>query len=234
MSTSLRTRFPAAWVVISLAAGLSAFSQAASRSWTQSGASPVSAPVSAIVQPALTEVQSSLSALNISRWKAPSEVKSAAQQNTTSIERDLTNILPGLLSQADAASGAVPAEFAAYRNIDALYDVLLRVYETASLSAPQSESDALFSALQRLETARTQLGDAILNASQQREEQLVKLQAAVRAATAASAQPTPAKSTVVDDGPAASPTVRKKKKPAPKPPANSSGTAQTPSGSGHS
>jgi hypothetical protein len=167
----------------------------------------------------MTEVERSISALNISRWKAPGQVKSAAQQDTGSIQRDLSDTLPGLLSKADAAPTTVPPAFVVYRNIDALYDVLLRVSETASLAAPQGESDALFSSLNKLEAARSQLGDAILNASQQREDQIVKLEASVRAAAAAQAQAPQPKTTVVDDGTAPPSPAKKKKKPAAKPPA---------------
>jgi hypothetical protein len=181
---------------------------------------------SAILQPALIDVQRSMSALTVSRWKAPSDVRNVAQENVASIERDLTDTLPALLSQADAATGSVSPEFAVYRNIDALYDVLLRIYATASLAAPQGEADALYSSLQKLETARRQLGDTILSASQAREAEVVRLQAAVKAAAATPAQAAPAKTTVVDDGPAAS-AARKKKKPAAKPAPSGSSTAQT-------
>jgi len=182
----------------------------------------VAIPSSTIVQPALIEVQRSISALNIAHWKAPAQVKGAAQQDTGSIQRDLTDTLPGLLSKADAAPSNVPSAFVVYRNIDALYDVLLRVSQTASLAAPQGEADAVFSSLSKLESTRSQLGDAILNASQQREDQVVKLEAAVRAAAAARAQAPPPKTTVIEDGaaPASSPK-KKKKKPAAKPPASS-------------
>lgn len=180
---------------------------------------PVTIPSSSIVQPVLTEIQRSISALNIPRWKAPGEVKNAAQQNAASIQRDLSDTLPGLLNKADAAPTAVPPAFAVYRNIDALYDVLLRVSQTASLAAPQVEADEVFSSLNKLEAARSQLGDAILNASQQREEQVVKLEAQVRAAAAVQAQAPPPKASVVDDGPAPAPAAKKKKKPAAKPPA---------------
>ena len=181
---------------------------------------PATIPSSAIVQPALTEVQRSVSALNIPRWKAPGQVKSAAQQDTGSIQRDLSDTLPGLLSKADAAPTTVPPAFVVFRNIDALYDVLLRVSQTASLAAPQGESDALFSSLNKLEAARSQLGDAILSASQQREAQVVKLEDAVRAAAAARAQAPPPKTTVIDDGAAPPTSAKKRKKPAAKPPAS--------------
>jgi hypothetical protein len=175
---------------------------------------------SAMLQPVLSDVQTSTSGLNISRWKAPSSVRDAAQQNVDSIQRDLGNTLPGLIAQADAAPGSVPASFAVYRNIDALYDVLLRVSESADLAAPESEADSVDSSLQKLEVARAQLGDSILRNSQHSEAQVIALQAAVRSAKAAAtaaAQPKP--EIVVDDGPANTPEKRVRKKAPPKKPA---------------
>lgn len=90
---------------------------------------------SEVLNAALNEVSQTMAGLNISRWKAPGEVRGAMQQNTDSILRDLHNTLPGLLAQADAAPDSIPAIFPVYRNVDALYDVLLRVSETANLSA---------------------------------------------------------------------------------------------------
>jgi hypothetical protein len=222
MLESPRTRFIAGYLSILLAGALAAAAQPASS--TQAPAGAAAAPriaVSGIVQPALTDVQRSVSELNIPRWKAPAEVRNVAQQNTASIQRDLSDTLPPLLTQADAAPGMVSPSFSVYRNIDALYDVLLRVYETASLAAPENESDALGSALERLEGARRQLGDSILSDSKDHEAQLVQLQTALKAAASqVQAQAPPPKTDVIDDGPA--PAAKKKKKPAAKPPASSS------------
>jgi hypothetical protein len=189
------------------------------------------AKVSVTLQPALAAVQQSVNAVYVTRWKAPNEVRSDAQQNLSSIQRDLAETLPGLLSQADAASGAVSPVFAVYRNIDALYDVLLRVEQTAILAAPDQEAQSLSDALAQLDSARKQLGGIIDQNAQDREAQIVKLQAAVKTVAVAPA-PAASKPNVVDDGPAATP-VRKRKKPAAKPapqsaPANSTPT-QTPS-----
>jgi hypothetical protein len=197
----------------------------------QSTAQAPTAPVpSAILQPALSDVQSSTSALNISRWKAPGEVRTATQQDVDSIQRDLGNMLPGLIAQADASPGSVPPSFTVYRNLDALYDVLLRVSETANLAAPSSEAASVASSLQKLEAARSQLGEAILHTSQHQETQIAAFQAAIRAAKAVpAAQKT---ETVIDDGPVRTPARRAKrktvpKKPAPKPAAGT--PAATPS-----
>lgn len=186
------------------------------------------APIpSAILQPALSNVQGVTSALDISRWKAPGSVREASQQDVNSIQRDLGNTLPSLLAQADSAPDSVPLSFAVYRNLDALYDVLLRVSETADLAAPEEEADSVAASLRKLETARAALGDAILHASQRHEAQIVALQSEIRAVRAT--PPPQKREIVVDDGPAGTTArrVRKKattKKPAQKPAAGTPAT----------
>lgn len=133
MPGSPRTTLPVACIAVLLAACRISYAQQP----TPAAAPQPTIPSSSIVQPAMTEVERSISALNISRWKAPGQVKSAAQQDTGSIQRDLSDTLPGLLSKADAAPTTVPPAFVVYRNIDALYDVLLRVSETASWRRPR-------------------------------------------------------------------------------------------------
>ena len=227
MLTPVRARFRASWLAILLATGLPASAQLTSSS--EAAVAP-HVTVSGIVQPALDDVQRSISGLNIARWKAPGDVRSVAQQNANSIQRDLANTLPGLLTQADTSPGSVSPSFSVYRNIDALYDVLLRVSETANLAAAQNEADSLASALQQLESARRQLGDSILSDSRQHEAELIQLQTALKAASAQQAQQPPPKASVVDDGPAATPAPKKKKKPAVKPPTTSTSTSQPTSG----
>lgn len=156
---------------------------------------------SIILQPALSQIQGSTSALNIRKWKAPGRVREATQQDVDSIQRDLANAVPTLLEQADAAPASVSPSFALYRNIDALYDVLLRVSETADLAAPSNEAASLDSALQQLESARKTLGDLILQSSQRNEAELASAEAAARRAKAEPARQK--REVVVDDGPEA-------------------------------
>lgn len=186
---------------------------------------PAASQTSALLQPVLSDVQSSTSSLNISRWKAPGSVKDAAQQNVDSIQRDLGSTLPGLIAQADAAPGSVTPSFAVYRNIDALYDVLLRVSETADIAGSDTEGNSIASSLQRLEAARSQLAERILNLSQRNEAQMLALEAAAKQIKTTPVEPK--REIVVDDGPAKEPANRAKKKttpkkPAPKPAANPS------------
>jgi hypothetical protein len=205
---------------------------AATLCWTVSAqsavpAAPAAISVSSTLRPALAQVGQSLSGISIRRWKAPNEVKSAADQDVASIQRDLSGTLATLMDQADAAPGSVPAAFAVYRNVDALYDTLLRVVLTANLAAPDNEVNTLQAALSSLESARGTLGDSILNASQAQTAELVRIRTVL--ARAAVVQKAPATTTVVDDGPATSTSKSKHttKKPASKP-ANSSNGSSTP------
>jgi hypothetical protein len=176
-------------------------------------------PLSASVRPALSQVAQTLNSVSTRRWKAPQPVRDEADEDITSIQRDLNGTLAGLLQQADATPGSVPAAFAVYRNIDALYDTLLRVVETAELAAPENEEDQLESALKSLEGARGSLGDTILSGAQSQQTELVRLRTAI--ATAAAAQRAPVKTVVINDGPAPSTTVAHHKRTTTKKPATS-------------
>jgi hypothetical protein len=196
-----------------LTASLSSFVLA----WTvsvsgQNAPADAASSVSSTLRPALAQVSQTLGSISIKKWKAPNEVRAAADQDVGSIQRDLNGTLAGLLQQADAAPGSVPQAFAVYRNVDALYDTLLRVVLTANLAAPDNEAGALQSALSSLEGARTSLGQSILNSSQAQQTELVRIRTALSKAAAAPAPP--AKTTVVDDGPASN---TKTKKPTKKP-----------------
>ncbi|HUB17859.1 MAG TPA: hypothetical protein VL990_04445 [Acidobacteriaceae bacterium] len=176
----------------------------ATLSWSASAqnAAPTADPplgVTGTLRPALAQVSQSLDSIDIRRWKAPNEVKSAANQDVASIQRDLSGTLAGLMQQADAAPGSVPAAFAVYRNVDALYDTMLRVVLTANLAASDTEANSLQAALSTLESARSSIGDSILNASQTQQSELVRVRTAL--ARAATVQRAPVTTTVVDDGP---------------------------------
>jgi hypothetical protein len=164
-------------------------------------AAPASSTVSATVRPALSQVAQALNGVDVHKWKAPNPVRDEVQGDIASIQRDLSGTLAGLLQQADAAPASVPAAFAVYRNVDALYDTLLRVVETAQLAAPENEASQLGSALRNLEGARGSLGDFIQSGSQSQQAELIRLRTAI--ASAAVAQHAAVKTTVVNDGPAA-------------------------------
>ena len=171
---------------------------------------PATPQVSVLLRPALSNVQGTTAAINVSKWKASRDVRQAAEVDVESIQRDLGTTLPTLMAQADAAPGSIPPSFAVYRNLVALYDVLLRVSQTADLAAPSREAAALASSLKLLEAARSALGDSILTTSRSHEEKIASLEAAIR--TARTVPEREKKSTVIDDRPVkhhARPTRRK-------------------------
>jgi hypothetical protein len=171
------------------------------------------------LRPALANVQTAITTLNVSRWKAPNDIRATTQQDINSMQRDLNTTLPALLSQADAAAAATgpPAlspAFAVFRNLDALYDVMLRVTETAGLAGSASDASSLEDARAGLEDGRGKLGAWLLQAIGAQDAQVVRLQAP--AASAAPAPPPPPNKIVVNDGPDTT-TKPHKKKPPPTP-----------------
>jgi hypothetical protein len=115
------------------------------------------------LRPALANVQTAIGNLNLSHWKASGTTRAAVQQDVASMQRDLITTLPGLMSQAEASGSAVLSpSFAVFRNLDALYDVLLRVTETAALAGSESDAGSLEDARAGLEDGRGKLGAWLL------------------------------------------------------------------------
>lgn len=184
---------------------------------------------SAILHPALDTLQQTLDALRLDKWKASSAVRDEADANITSIRHDLETTLPTLLAAADAAPDSIVRVLPAYRNIEALYDVLLRVTAASRLSAPSQQSAALEQATSSLDAARRALGDGLQMTALTQEKLIAGLKAALRAPP-----PPPAPAAAAATPPATAPV--KTRKPRPKPaqkpattPANAkSGTPASP------
>lgn len=136
---------------------------------------------SAIMQPALDTLQQTLGMLRPDKWKGSNVEREEAAANISSIGHDLQTTLPSLLTTADGAPDSVAQLLPAYRNIEALYDVLLRVSEAGNLSAPKQQSAALEQARAKLEDGRRTLGERLQFAAVAREKQVHDLQATIRA-----------------------------------------------------
>jgi hypothetical protein len=171
------------------------------------------------LQPLLMQVNLSVSAVDVHRWKVPNDVRDTTASDVQSIQRDLSTTLPSLLTQAQGSPDSIAPAFAVFRNIDALYDVLLRITETATLAGTQSEAGRLEGTRAELQARRAQLGNAILASASAQDNSVLQLRTALATASRVAAAPTAPKKIVVDDGPATSPskTVRKRKPAAAKP-----------------
>jgi hypothetical protein len=168
---------------------------------------------------ASAHLRRALNSINVPKWKAPGDVRQTTESDVDSMQRDVSDTLPNLINSALGDPAKVSPAFSVYRNVDALYDVLLRVSETAQL-AGSNDARLLEEQRSTLEDARTQLGAALLQSTQAQDAEVVQL----RTAAVAAPPPAPPAKTVIDDGPATTskPSAKKRThKPAPAAPAPS-------------
>jgi hypothetical protein len=144
------------------------------------------APVvpSSVMQPALSNMESTLNSLKLDKWKKGT-IREESGDNVNAILKDLKTNLPPLMADADSAPGTLSKSIPLMKHLDALYDVLLRVEEGARVSAPGEQVDQLASALKQFGSARIQLYDSMTERASGQEKQVTDLQATVNAQQAA-------------------------------------------------
>jgi hypothetical protein len=135
---------------------------------------------STLLQPSLSNLQQALGAVRLEKWKIPNALRGETDADINSINKDLTGTLPSLLAAADASPSSIAKTLPVLRNIDALYDVALRITTTGRLSAPSEQSAALQNALATLQNAKRDLGDRLQSSTGIQEQQVVDMQAALR------------------------------------------------------
>ena len=136
---------------------------------------------SAILQPSLEILHTALSEINLDKWKASPAIRTEADGNLRSVQRDLQSTLPPLLVAADAAPDSTAKTVPVFRNIDALYDVMLRLDAAGRLAAPTNQISMLDQALASLGDARHALGDQVQANAETQEARVIRLQAALKA-----------------------------------------------------
>lgn len=133
---------------------------------------------SALLQTSIDGLQSALTGLRLDKWKNGT-VRSEATTNVASLQKDLQETLPVLLAAADAEPQSMSKTLPVSRNLDALYDVLLRVVDGARVVAPADQVDQLIQAMASVEKARLALNDQLQQLAAGQEKQVVELRAAV-------------------------------------------------------
>ena len=144
---------------------------------------------STLLQPALDSVAKAGSAVDLNKWKGPSNVRADVDANLLSMQKDIETTLPPLLTAADAAPNSAAASLPVLLNLDALYSVLLRVTIASRTGAPRDQNQSLEQSAQVLDSARRDLGQAILVAATAQEKRVAELQATVQQQAAATAAP---------------------------------------------
>jgi hypothetical protein len=154
-------------------------------------AAAVPLTTSGLLQPSLDAVWQTATSLKLERWKRGT-VRDEAGDDVHEILKDIHTNLPPLLSASDSAPETISKAYPVARNIDALYDVVLRVYEAARVSAPPEQIAQLQQALVSLKNARIALDDRLQESASAIEKQVSDLQTTVKAQAAVKCPATPA------------------------------------------
>jgi hypothetical protein len=151
-----------------------------------------------------------LARLRIERWKTDGSTKKQTLGNVDSLQRNLQNALPEIIGQLRNAPEDLPATFKLYRNLDALYDVLGSVVESAGAFGSKDDFQALSNDLSSFEGTRKQLAERMANLAASKEQEIVRLRTDLKAAQAAIPAPPPKKIVVDDNEPPKKPAAKKK------------------------
>jgi hypothetical protein len=170
--------------------------------------------------------QVDLAKLRIERWKTDASTKKQSLADADSVQRNLQSALPEMIEPLRNSPEDMPATFKLYRNLDALYDVLGGVVESAGAFGSKDDFQSLSNDLQSFEGTRKQLADRMNHLATSKEQEILRLRTDLKTAQAAISAAPPKKIVVDDTEPPKKPVV--KKKPAPKKPATNPPAASTP------
>ena len=140
------------------------------------------------VQKATSSANVNLGKLRIEKWKTDSQQKQQMQQVADSLQKNIANAIPGLVSDVQTSRGGVLASFKLYHNLNVVYEFLSSMAEAAGAYGKKEEYQPLEGDATALDTVRQNLSTYI-------EQAAGKMEAANRAA--ASSNSVQARQTVV-------------------------------------
>ena len=146
--------------------------------------------------------------LRIDKWKADSNSKAQATENASSIQRNIGNALPGLVSAVRAAPQSLAANFKLYRNLSALYEVVSSLGESAGAFGKREEYELIGPHVGAIDDVRRSYGDYLAQITASADSRIAAAEQAARAA----AQQPPKKIIIDDNEPAPATTKKKPKK----------------------
>ena len=158
-------------------------------------------------------LQATLGKMRVDKWKTDNNNKRQGQANVESIQRNLQSALPEMMSQLQASPEDARATFKLYRNLDALYDVLVSVTENTGAFGSKDDFQSLSNGTSSLENTRRSLAERMENIAAAKESELERLRNLVRNLQAAAPTPLPKKIIVDDNEPAKKPSKKKVPKP---------------------
>jgi cytochrome c556 len=132
------------------------------------------------LQTASSEAAETIGRLNIEKWKASAEAKSAARADANSVQRNLTAAMPGMIAAVSAAPNDVNAEFKLYRNLNALHEVFATVVDATRLYGSKADYDALSQQMRTFESVRRKLGEGLERLTADTQHNLDQLRAQIK------------------------------------------------------
>jgi hypothetical protein len=109
------------------------------------------------VQRAALSANGHIGGLRIEKWKTDGTQRQQMQQVAESLQRNITNAIPGLISDLQADPGSVAKAFKLYHNINVVYEFLNSLAEAAGAFGRKEEYDPLASDAAALDNARQNL-----------------------------------------------------------------------------
>ena len=236
----MKTAFAAVIALLFFAgysAGAQMQQQAAPPQRTQ--AAPQASPQATNVNDILLEVQKVTSSTNmdigklrIERWKTDAEQKQQLQQIAESLQKNIANAVPGMITDVQSSRGSVVATFKLYHNLNVLYENLNYLADVAGSLGKKEEFEPLSADCAALESARKNLSIYIEQAAVRLESALTNSATQARQAPGT---PVNGKKVVVideDEQPVKKPAKPTKKKTSP-PPTSSAAAPAPAAGSAH-
>lgn len=133
------------------------------------GQTPVASPdlntILLQVQKATSSANVNLGKLRIEKWKTDSQQKQQMQQVADSLQKNITNAVPGLISDVQTSHGGVLASFKLYHNLNVVYEFLSSMAEAAGAYGKKEEYQPLEGDATALDTVRQNLSTYIEQAS---------------------------------------------------------------------
>lgn len=160
------------------------------------------------LQPTLND----LGRLRVEKWKTDSASKQRSQSNIDSLERNLTTTVPNVIAQVKAQPNSIAANFRLYRYMNALYDVLSSVSESAGAFGKKEEYEAVAPHALALDDLRRAYGELF---EKMATAQDARISASSSSSSSASKSSNGTKKVIIDDS---EPAPKKKKAPAKKKP----------------
>lgn len=164
--------------------------------------------------------------LRIEKWKTDSQQRQQLEKVADSLQRNITDAVPGLIADVQNSRGSVSSTFKLYHNLNVVYEFLSSLADAAGALGKKEEYEPLAQDAAALDAVRSSLSSYI-------EQTASSFESRMQNAAKASQQPPPPVKVIVDDEPVKKTKPRKKKsatpasKTAPKPSPSPSPSAQS-------